>query len=75
MNKRGNKLRRTKDDMNKVFVDPPTVEEYLELQKKYELVLEENDRLRSALIRMHDRYDRYYKKDSEVQHDGHKYSS
>lgn len=65
MNKRGDKLRRTKDDMNKVFVDPPTVEEYWELQKKYELVLEENDRLRSALIRMHEMYDRYYKKDSE----------
>jgi 16S rRNA G966 N2-methylase RsmD len=65
MNKRGDKLRRTKDDMNKVFVDPPTAEEYLELHKKYELVLEENDRLRSALIRMHDMYDSYYKKDSE----------
>lgn len=68
MNKRGDKLRRTKDDMDKVFVDPPTVEEYLELQKKYEQVLEENDRLRGALIRMHDMYDSYYKKDSEVKH-------
>lgn len=66
MNKKGDKIRRTKDDMDKVFVDPPTVEEYLELQKKYEQVLEENDRLRGALIRMHDMYDSYYKKDSEV---------
>lgn len=66
MNKKSDKIRRTKDDMDKVFVDPPTVEEYLELQKKYEQVLEENDRLRGALIRMHDMYDSYYKKDSEV---------
>ena len=46
-----------------------------ELQKKYELALEENDRLRDALIRIHDMYDSYYKKEGEVQHDGHKYSS
>lgn len=65
MNKKGDKLRRTKDDMDKVFVDPPTAEEYLELQKKYERILEENDRLRCSLIRMHEMYDSYYKKDSE----------
>lgn len=70
MNKRGDKLRRTKDDMDRVFVDPPTVEDYWKLQKKFEQVLEENDRLRCALIRMHDMYDNYYKKDSEVKHDG-----
>ena len=70
MNKRGDKIRRTKDDMDRTFVDPPTVEDYCKLQKKYELALEENDRLRNALIRMHDMYDSYYKKNSEVEHDG-----
>lgn len=66
MNKKGDKLRRTKENMDKVFVDAPTAEEYLELQKKYERILEENDRLRNALIRMHDMYDAYYRKEKEV---------
>lgn len=66
MNKKGDKLRRTKEDMDKVFVDPPTVEEYLKLQKKHERILEENDQLRDALIRMHEMYDAYYKKEKEV---------
>lgn len=66
MNKKGDKVRRTKDDMDKVFVDPPTAEEYWKLQKKYEQVLEENDRLRNALIRMHEMYDAYYRKEKEA---------
>ena len=65
MNKKGDKIQRTKSDMERVFVDAPTAEEYWKLQKQYEQVLEENDRLRCALIRMHDMYDSYYKKDSE----------
>lgn len=68
MNKKGDKLRRTKDDMDRLFVEP-TVEDYWKLQKKLDQVLEENDRLRDALIRMRDMYDSYYKKDSEVKHD------
>ena len=68
MNKKGDKIRRTKDDMDRIFVDP-TIEDYWKLQKQYEQVLEENDRLRDALIRMHDMYESYYKKDSEVEHE------
>lgn len=66
MNKKGDRIRRTKENMGKVFVDPPTAEEYLELKKKYGWILEENDRLRNALIRMHDMYDAYYRKEKEV---------